>query len=53
MTVLDTRPPPVDRPQGGSLIEQFEFGLVADGLSGNDNNASVRTKSFVAPCNAQ
>ena len=29
MTVLDTRPVAVDRPQGGSLIEQFEFGLDA------------------------
>ncbi|MCW2867374.1 MAG: mftC [Marmoricola sp.] len=29
MTVLDTRPLPVDRPQGGSLIEQFELGLDA------------------------
>ncbi len=29
MTVLDTRPLPVERPQGGRLIEQFELGLDA------------------------
>jgi mycofactocin biosynthetic radical S-adenosylmethionine protein MftC len=29
MTVLDTRPATVNRPQGGSLIEQFELGLDA------------------------
>ena len=29
MTVLATRPPPVERPQGGSLVQQFEYGLDA------------------------
>lgn len=29
MTVLDTRPPAIARPRGGSLVQQFELGLDA------------------------
>ena len=29
MTVLETRPTPRERPQGGSLVQQFEYGLDA------------------------